>query len=125
MSHCDVTYYKIKDGLQNTDDVITIPSFMPTSRTFVLKPLEANETYSFAMTCQDLTGTRFSTRPMVLKTSKNVYSRKILPFEGTFSLWRRKIEVNLLFGDILRTVSFFYVFGKILIQKFGEVLKYL
>ena len=85
MSHCDVTYYKFKDGRQNSDDVITIPSFMPTSRTFVLKPLEANSTYSFAMTCQDLMGTRYSTRPMVLYTSKKT---KFLAIVMPLALWK-------------------------------------
>ncbi len=60
MSHCDVTYFKLKGdsddvipakensddvitAKENSDDVMVVSSFMPTSRTFVLKPLEANQ----------------------------------------------------------------------------------
>ena len=40
------------------------------SRTFVLKPLESDTTYSFVMTCVDGTGAHFSTQPITIRTSK-------------------------------------------------------
>ena len=44
--------------------------FLPASRTFILRPLEANQTYSFQMSCQDSSGNGFATKFLTLNTSK-------------------------------------------------------
>jgi hypothetical protein len=73
LSHCEVTYSKqLRNArdVTHSDDVIVISPFLPVSRTFVLKPLAAGQTYSFLMNCRDAAGGRLSTQPIVLKTSE-------------------------------------------------------
>ena len=71
-NHDDNLAIKDENADDKNDNVEAISAFpfLPASRTFVLRPLEANQTYSFQLTCQDSSGDGFATKFLTLNTSK-------------------------------------------------------